>query len=168
MRIALIASLAAAAALIGCGSINTTQSSPTEQDVQTKQAAPTAVPPGMNDKGEVIDSTKVEPGSGTKVKGIDGLEGEIVGKPAKNGKFTQLQIGMSDVAAIKILGEPSAKAKRNTGKIYIPMYTGRDRSRVMMVYKGQGRLVFSGGPFGNENAFTLLYIIHNANEGASF
>lgn len=169
MRIALIASLAAAAALVGCGSINTAQTGTTEQGAPTTQAAaPAAVPPGMNDKGEVIDSTKVEPGSGTKVKGIDGFEGEIVGKPAKNGKFAQLQIGMSDVAAMKILGEPSAKAKRNTNKIYIPMYTGRDRSRLMMVYKGQGRVVFSGGPFGNENAYTLLYVIHNANEGASF
>lgn len=150
MRFVSIAAITIAAALAGCTSM--------------PGATSGGVPPGMNEQGEVIDSRKVEPGSGTKVTGIDGHEGEIVGKPAKNSKFTQLQIGMSDVAAIKILGEPSAKARRNTNKIYIPVYTGKDRSRLMLVYKGQGRLVFSGGPVGNENAFTLLYVIHNANE----
>jgi uncharacterized protein YceK len=148
----LITVLAIAAALAGCTSM------------PSMSSGNQGVPPGMNEKGEVIDSTKVEPGSGTKVTGIDGLEGEIVGKPAKNSKFTQLQIGMTNNQVIKLIGEPTTQAKRVTGKIYIPMYFGKDRNRLMMIYKGQGRLVFSGGSYGNENAFTLLYVIHNANE----
>ena len=149
MRFISIAAITIAAALAGCTSMPSMNSG--------------GVPPGMNDKGEVIDSRKVEPGSGTKVTGIDGFEGEI-GKPGKNSKFTQLQIGMTNNQVVKLIGEPTTQASRLTAKVYIPMYTGRDRNRIMYVYKGQGRLVFSGGAFGNDKTGTLLYIIHNPNE----
>ena len=158
MRIATIASIALITVLAGCSTMNA---------ANTASNNPTSVPPGMNEKGEVIDSTKVEPGYGTKVTGINGFEGEIVGKPAKNSKFPQLQIGMSTPEVLKIMGEPTAQATRLTSKAYIPVYAGKDRSRHMLVYKGQGRLILSGGPRGAEQIGTLLYIIHNASESGT-
>jgi hypothetical protein len=72
--------------------------------VQTVEAAPAATPasapekpaasvsgkigPGMNARGEVRDSSKVESGYGQKVKGIRDYEGEITGRPAPGTKFT--------------------------------------------------------------------------------
>jgi hypothetical protein len=150
MRFISIAAISIAAALAGCTSMPSMNAG--------------GVPPGMNDKGEVIDSTKVEPGSGTKVTGINGFEGEVVGKPGKNSKFTQLQIGMTNDQVIKLIGEPTNKAGQLTAKAYIPFFKGRDRNRMMYVYKGQGRLVFSGGSSANFMTGQLLYIIHNPNE----
>ena len=49
----------------------------------------------MDAQGNVIDSTKIESGSGRTVKGMNDYEGEITGNPAPNSKFTRLQIGMS-------------------------------------------------------------------------
>ena len=52
--------------------------------------APAKSTAGMNDKGEVVDSSKVEAGQGAHVKGLGEWEGEITGKPAANSKFTKL------------------------------------------------------------------------------
>lgn len=153
MRFVSIAVITIAAALAGCTSM--------------PGATSGGVPPGMNDKGEVIDSTKVEPGSGTKVTGIGGFEGEIVGKPAKNSKFTQLQIGMTNEQVLRLIGDPTTEASQLTAKAYIPFFKVADRNRMMYVYKGQGRLVFSGGAYQNYKVGRLLYIIHNPNESGA-
>jgi hypothetical protein len=49
----------------------------------------------MDAQGNVVDSSKIEAGSGRTVKGLNGYEGEITGNPARNSRFTKLQIGMS-------------------------------------------------------------------------
>ena len=148
----LITVLALAAALAGCASM------------PSMSSGNQGVPPGMNEKGEVIDSTKVEPGSGTKVMGIKGYQGEVFGKPAKNSKFTQLKPGMTDDQVRGLIGEPTVEASKMTAKAYIPFFKGSDRTRIMFVYKGQGRLVFAGGANDNYMTGKLLYIIHNPNE----
>ena len=119
----------------------------------------------MNDKGEVIDSKKVEAGYGQKVKGLGDWEGEITGKPAPGSKFTQLQIGMGMHQVLDLAGQPSDQGGYITGKAWIPFYFGSDRHRYEMVYKGMGRLVFAGGGVGDWSAGHLIWIIHNPNEG---
>jgi hypothetical protein len=120
----------------------------------------------MNAAGEVVDSSKVESGSGRKVKGINDFEGEITGKPAPNTPFNKLQIGMSMKQCTDLAGEPSDKGAYVTGKAWIPFYFGSDRHRFEFVYKGKGRLIFAGGSLGDFTGGNLIWIIHNANEGA--
>jgi hypothetical protein len=121
--------------------------------------------PGMNDKGEVVDSSKVEGGTGTKVKGPNGTEGEVFGKPAKNSKFTKLTMGMSMKQVTDLIGQPTDQGAYITGKAWIPFYFGSDRYRYELAYKGQGRLVFAGDSgFTTMGGGNLIRIVHNAND----
>lgn len=122
------------------------------------------VKPGMNEKGEVIDSSKVEAGSGQKVKGRGNWEGEITGKPAPGSKFNKLEIGMGMKEVTDIAGQPTDQGAYVTGKAWIPFYFGSDRHRFEMVFKGQGRLIFAGGSLGDMSGGNLIWIIHNAKE----
>jgi hypothetical protein len=123
-------------------------------------AAPKGKVAWMNDQGEVTDSKNVEAGYGTKVKGLEGWEGEITGKPAPGSKFTQLQIGMSRAQAYSIVGQPSDQGAYVTGKAFIPFYYGSDRYRYEAAYKGMGRLIFAGSGGFDSNTH-LVWIIHN-------
>jgi hypothetical protein len=120
--------------------------------------------PGMNAKGQVVDSSKVEAGYGRKVKGINNWEGEITGKPGAKSRFAKLQIGMPMQQVVNLIGQPSDQGAYVTGKAWIPFYFGADRHRYEMVYKNQGRLIFAGGSIGNFTGGKLIWIIHNATE----
>jgi hypothetical protein len=110
-------------------------------------------------------SAKVETPKDTQtVKGINGWEGEITGKPAPGSKFTKLQIGMGMRQVNDLIGPPNDQGAYVTGKAWIPFYYGSDRYRHEMVYKGQGRLIFAGGSRGDHSAGNLIWIIHNAQE----
>lgn len=111
----------------------------------------------------VTDSTKVQAGEGTKVKGVNDWEGEITGLPAANSRFTRLKIGMSLQQAIDLAGAPTDQGAYVTGKAFIPFYFGSDKTRWEAVYKGQGRLIFANqAGFGTGQY--LVWIIHNSNE----
>ena len=136
-------------------------------------AAPAAAPAaparggaraGMDAQGNVVDSSKVEAGSGRTVKGLNGYEGEITGNPARNSRFSRLQIGMSARQVTDLAGPPTDQGAYVTGKAFIPFYFGSDRHRYEMTYKGQGRLVFAGGGMGDYSSGNLIWIIHNPNE----
>lgn len=138
-------------------------------------AAPSPAPQASSNTGyydlsknkPVDDSTQVESGQGTLVKGIDDWEGEISGIPAPGSKFTQLKIGMPIEQVYQILGQPSDQGGHITGKAWIPFYHGSDRSRYELVYQGQGRLIFSqqgGWGWGGGGSHFLTWIIHSANE----
>lgn len=129
-------------------------------------AAPGKIGPGMNARGEVVDSSKVESGYGQKVKGIRDYDGEITGRPAPGSKFTRLQIGMPMKQVTDLIGQPSDQGAYITGKAFIPFYFGGDTHRQELVYKGQGRLIFAGGSMGDLGGANLIWIIHNANEPA--
>lgn len=157
-----IISFFASLVISGCSNTKPSSSANTSSTV-----TPVKSTAGMNSKGEVIDSSKVEAGSGQHVKGLKDVEGEITGKPAANSKFTKLQIGMSMRQVADLIGKPSDEGNYVTGKAWIPFYFGDDAHRYEYVYKGQGRLIFAGGSmFGNSSGGTLIWIIHNANEGA--
>ncbi|MDM0019534.1 hypothetical protein [Variovorax saccharolyticus] len=127
-------------------------------------AARAGAKPGMDAQGNVIDSSKIEAGSGRTVKGMNDYEGEITGNPAPNTKFTQLQIGMSLKQVTDIAGQPTDSGAYVTGKAFIPFYFGGDRTRIELAYKGQGRLIFAGGNLGNISGGNLVWIIHNATD----
>ena len=167
----LSAALVLAGLLSGCATMpgsKAADSSSEAKPASTAAATPanpatSKVPPGMNNRGEVIDSKKVEAGHGQKVKGIGNWEGEITGKPAPGSKFTALQIGMGAKQATDIAGQPTDQGAYVTGKAFIPFYFGADRHRFEMTYKGMGRLIFAGSG-GLDSSSNLIWIIHNANE----
>lgn len=158
--------LSAAVLATGCGSMG--MGSSKSDGGSTAAAGATAkVPAGMNERGEVVDSSKVEAGSGQKVKGLGEWEGEITGKPAPGSKFPRLQIGMSMKQVTDIAGQPTDSGAYITGKAWIPFYFGADRHRFEMVYKGQGRLIFAAGAgwgWGSSGNANLIWIIHNPKE----
>ena len=164
--LSLPATLAMAWLLSGCLATGGTKS-------EAAAPAPAAsagpkIGPGMNSAGEVVDSKLVQAGFGQKVKGLEDWEGEITGKPRPGSKFAQLQIGMSTQQVMGLLGQPSDQGAHPTGKAFIPFYFGSDKFRHEVVYKGQGRLLFaSGAAFGWGGGGNLIWIIHNANEGAT-
>lgn len=166
----LLATLFAAAAVTGgCVTMPGSKSS-SDSGSAAPAAAPAApakakVGPGMNEAGQVVDSSKVEAGYGQKVKGLNDWEGEITGKPAAGSKFTKLQIGMPMKQVTDLIGQPTDQGAYATGKAWIPWYFGSDRHRYEMVYKGQGRLIFAGGSLGDFTSGNLIWIIHNASEG---
>jgi hypothetical protein len=180
MNAKLLFSVAAVAAVAtGCGVLGGGSSSSSSSPAPAPAATPAPAPapaakpaapatskigPGMNDKGEVVDSKKVEAGYGQKVKGLGDWEGEITGKPAPGSKFTQLQIGMPMRQVMDLAGQPSDQGAYVTGKAWIPFYFGSDRYRHELIYKGMGRLIFAGGGAGDWSSGHLIWIIHNANE----
>jgi hypothetical protein len=118
----------------------------------------------MNDKGEVVDSSKVEAGHGQQVKGIGDWQGEITGKPGPGSKFTKLQIGMGMKQVTDLAGPPTDQGAYITGKAFIPWYFGSDKHRFEMVFKGQGRLIFASSGGFDFSSGNLIWIIHNPNE----
>ena len=132
------------------------------QSEKTDAAPPTQA--SASKKDDVKEAPKVEAAKGTTVKGINGWEGEITGKPAANSKFKPLQIGMSMKQATDLVGQPTDQGAYMTGKAWIPFYFGSDRHRYEMAFKGQGRLVFAGGSLGDYTGGNLIMIIHNSQE----
>ena len=160
--LALSAVFAAMLLSAGCGAMRAQQ----QGGAGPAAAAPAAGSrAGLDAQGNVVDSSKVEAGSGRTVKGINDYEGEITGNPAPNSRFARLQIGMSARQVTDIAGPPTDQGAYITGKAWIPFYFGADRHRFEMTYKGQGRLIFAGGGMGDYSSGNLIWIIHNANEG---
>ncbi|MEI9477786.1 MAG: hypothetical protein WCO26_14580 [Deltaproteobacteria bacterium] len=124
---------------------------------QTAQKSGSTVSAAPSEKADSPKDTQ-------KVKGINGWEGEISGKPAPGSKFTKLKIGMGMKQVIDLVGQPTDQGTYVTGKAWIPYYYGSDRYRHEMVYKGQGRLIFAGGSSGDSSSGNLTSIIHNAQE----
>jgi hypothetical protein len=155
---AVLSILALAAA--GCAQTGRSEA-PAAQTAAPAKPAPTT---GMNERGEVVDSSKVAGGSGQKVKGRGNWEGEITGKPGKGSQFTKLQIGMSLKEVSDTIGQHTDRGAYVTGKAWIPFYFGGDRHRIEYVYKNQGRLIFAGGSMGDWSGGNLIWIIHNPNE----
>ncbi|PKO57748.1 MAG: hypothetical protein CVU25_06915 [Betaproteobacteria bacterium HGW-Betaproteobacteria-19] len=98
------------------------------------------------------------------VKSRDGtFDGEIWGTPAKNSKFTSLQIGMSQGEVEGKIGRGTDMRTYMTGKAWIPFYFGTDGHRFETFYKGQGSLIYTGGGVGGGRG-VLVGINHDATE----
>jgi hypothetical protein len=98
---------------------------------QTAQKSGSAAAPAPAPTPKAESTTDTQ-----QVKGINGWEGEISGKPAPGSKFTRLQIGMSMKQVTDLIGQPTDQGAYVTGKAWIPFYYGSDRYRHEAVYKG--------------------------------
>lgn len=65
--------------------------------------------------------------------------------PPANSKLAKIQEGMTEPQVSAILGVPDDSHAYVTGKAFIPYYFGPDQSRFACYYRGQGRVIFSGG-----------------------
>jgi hypothetical protein len=142
--------LGAAMLLAGCNTVPASAPSNDSADTGT-----TAAPASTK-------ATKETPAKASRER--EPKEGEVVGKPAPNSKFNQVKIGMGMKQVTDLIGQPTDQGAYVTGKAFIPFYFGPDQYRHELLYKGQGRLVFSGGGVGNLSSGRLSRIIHNAEE----
>lgn len=124
------------------------------------QSAPTSESSTTSSTGANAPATTAGPAA----KSGDAKVGEIIGTPAKNSKFTKLELGMGMRQVTDLVGQPTDQGAYVTGKAFIPFYFGSDRYRHELVYKGQGRLVFAGGSRFNLGVGRLIRIVHNENE----
>lgn len=72
--------------------------------------------------------------------------GEIVGTPAEGSKFATLQIGMSMQDVQEIMDSAPARSHTyESGKRWIPFYFGNDATRMQVLFREEGCLIFTGG-----------------------
>lgn len=114
--------------LFGCASKN-------KADTNTSSGAAQASEPAKSKAKSTTNSRAV--------KSKDGIEGEIVGKPAAKSKFAKLEIGMRQVQVENLIGRPDDLSSHITGKQFRPFYFGGDTQRIEAYYKGEGQLTYS-------------------------
>jgi hypothetical protein len=65
--------------------------------------------------------------------------------PPANSKFAKVTEGMTEPQVSAILGVPNDSNAYVTGKAFVPYYFGPDQTRFACYYRGQGRIIFTGG-----------------------
>jgi hypothetical protein len=72
--------------------------------------------------------------------------------------FKKISRGMSMQHVIDLIGPPTDTKQYMTGKNFIPFYMGTDTVRLEALYKGQGRITFTGRPL------RVYLIVNDPNE----
>ena len=72
--------------------------------------------------------------------------------------FKKISVGMSMRHVTDLIGPPSDTKQYMTGKNFIPFYMGTDTVRLEAIYRGEGRITFTGRPL------RVYQIINNPNE----
>ena len=120
--------------LCGCSALQQVTSQP--------QTTPTASP---SPAGSTQQSTSTADGRSIQKIHVGGIDGEIVGIPAKSSKFAKIRIGMGQKEVEDLIGVPNDSHDYVTGKAFIPFYFGKDAYRIQTFYKKEGSLTFQGG-----------------------
>jgi outer membrane protein assembly factor BamE (lipoprotein component of BamABCDE complex) len=86
-------------------------------------------------------------------------ESRIEGNAPADSPFAQIKLGMSQGQVHSILGQPTDSKVYQTGKMWIPFYFGSDTHRTEELYKGVGRITFTGMGIGGVNlkVFKAIY-----------
>lgn len=82
--------------------------------------------------------------------------------PPRDSEFAKVQMGSTDTAVRKLLGDPDESNAYMTGKSWIPFYFGPDTHRTDWMYTGQGRVVFSRSRW--TGGLTVIDVLYNPNE----
>ena len=85
----------------------------------------------------------------------------VVAIPADS-KLAKVQLGTSDAAVRKVMGEPDNSNAYMTGKAFIPFYFGPDTHRTDWMYSGQGRVVFSRNRY--SGGLKVIKVTYNPQE----
>lgn len=70
---------------------------------------------------------------------------------------------MGRTAVTQLAGQPTGTCSHMTGKAFIPFYSGNDKYVTELHYKGQGRVIFSGGGVSPQ----VLLVEYDPNESGS-
>jgi hypothetical protein len=133
------------------------------------EAAPTHIPlvvplpAGTSASGAVTDPKAVQAGSGQVTVGLDGITGEVTGQMAAGSRFTNIRIGMTVQQVLALLGTPTDQGAFIHPLAPFPRLLGSDAYRYELLYKGQGRLIFTS-PTGFDAAARLVWIVHSSLE----
>jgi hypothetical protein len=65
--------------------------------------------------------------------------------PPPSSPLAQVREGMRMAAVTDAAGQPTASCTHITGKAFIPLYPSNDKEVTELHYKGQGRVILSGG-----------------------
>lgn len=85
--------------------------------------------------------------------------------PADGRKFTRLQLGMDEAAVQGLIGPPDVQFGYETGKRWIPFYSGNDVKRRVLIYHSDGCLLFTGKDTPSEPRIELVRIEDNPLNG---
>jgi hypothetical protein len=121
------------------------------------------LPAGTSASGAVTDAKAVQAGSGQVTVGLDGITGEVTGQMATGSRFTHIRIGMTVQQVLALLGTPTDQGAFIHPLAPFPRLLGSDAYRYELLYKGQGRLVFTS-PTGFDAAARLVWIVHSSLE----
>ena len=125
------------------------------------QKADTTKPPAKSAESKPAPTSSAAKAVVRAVKSEDGLiDGEIVGIPTPDSKFSRLKIGMTLEQVKKLIGQPNVTDSRVTGKQFQPFYFGGDTQRTEAFYKNEGQLTFSNTQ-PDSAADTLIRIVVN-------
>ncbi|MBS1212137.1 MAG: hypothetical protein H6R26_753 [Proteobacteria bacterium] len=75
----------------------------------------------------------------------------IVGNIPADSPFSKLKLGMTKGMVHELIGQPTDEMTYSTGKVWIPFYFGKDMARLEEMYKGQGRITYTGMGMGGTN-----------------
>lgn len=73
------------------------------------------------------------------------FEGEVSGTSAPESRFAKVKIGMELQQVLKLIGLYDEIYSHESGKRWIPFYFGNDVRRMVVHYKGEGCLTYTGG-----------------------
>lgn len=90
-------------------------------------------------------------------------DGGIVGTIPPTSKFAKISIGMPMKEVTDLIGQPTDTKNYQTGKAFIPFYFGRDTARSEALYKGEGRITYTGAGVGGV-AFKVYRIVYDPTE----
>ena len=139
-----------------------------------RQKAETPPPAAPSSTSKPAPSAKAEPAPAAaradaqKVKSADGkVSGEIIGTPAANSKFAQLEIGMSKTRVEKLIGGPDDAATHITGRQFTPFYFGGDTQRYEAFYKGEGQLTYTNSTMRSPPETLIIILVDRKATGLS-
>jgi hypothetical protein len=121
------------------------------------------LPTGTSASGDVTNPKTVQAGSGQATAGLDGVTGEVSGNMLPGSRFKNIRIGMTPQQVLALLGTPTDQGAFIHPLAPFPRLVGSDAYRYELLYRGQGRLVFTS-PTGFDAAARLVWIVHSAAE----
>lgn len=89
---------------------------------------------------------------------------DVVGNIPADSTFAKVSIGMPMKQVFDLIGPPTDTKTYATGKTFIPFYFGSDGARSEALYKGEGRITFTGGSGLGGGAFKVYRIVYDPTE----
>lgn len=116
-----------------------------------------SVSPDQSDYENWVAEEEIPAGQGALQPGPEDGQGVFQDSPSGS-HFEEICIGMPLWQVTDLIGPPSDTKQIVTGKSFIPFYTGTDSVRLEAIYKGLGRITFSGRPL------AVYRIVNNTRE----